>query len=97
MSSKSSTNGAYEILVSQKDAITKITGIINPKSINNLENKLGGAFTILKSTHFVEGQQYNYLTCIIPEEKYRIVIANLTRHWSIQIQVHRQLQPSHQE
>jgi hypothetical protein len=52
MSSKLSKNGAYKILVAQKDAIPKITGIITPKSINTLENELGGAFTILKSTHF---------------------------------------------
>jgi hypothetical protein len=76
MSSKLSKNGAYEILVAQKDAITKIMGIITPKSINTLENELGGAFTILKSTHFAEGEQYHgYLACIIPEEKYRIDIA----------------------
>jgi hypothetical protein len=48
MSSKSSENGAYKTLVAQKDAITKITGIITPESIDTLENKLGGAFTILK-------------------------------------------------
>ena len=51
----------------------KITGIITPKSINTLENELGGAFTILKSTQFAKGEQYGYLSCIIPEEKYRIV------------------------
>ncbi len=39
------------MLVTQKDAITKITGIITPKSIDTLKKKLGGAFTILKSTH----------------------------------------------
>ncbi len=44
------------MLVSQKDTITKITGIIMPESIDTLEIKLGGAFTILKSTHFNEGQ-----------------------------------------
>ncbi len=44
------------MLVAQKDAITRITGIIIPKSIDGLENKLGGAFTNLKSTHFEEGQ-----------------------------------------
>ncbi len=59
-----------------KDAITKITGIITPESIDTLENTLGGAFTILKSTHFAEGQQYGYLACIIPKEKYRIIIAD---------------------
>jgi hypothetical protein len=69
-------NGAYKILLAQKDAITKITGIITPKSINTLENELGGAFTILKSTHFAKGEQNGYLACIIPEEKYPIVIAD---------------------
>ncbi len=44
------------MLVAQKDAITKITGIITPESIDTLKNKLGGAFTILKSTHFTDGQ-----------------------------------------
>jgi hypothetical protein len=34
--------GAYEMLVAQKDAITKITGIITPESIDTLENELGG-------------------------------------------------------
>ena len=76
MSSKSSKNGLYKILVAQKDAITKTTGIITPKSIDTLENELGGAFTILKSTHFAKGEQNGYLACIIPEEKYPIVIAD---------------------
>jgi hypothetical protein len=44
------------MLIALRDAITKITGIITPESIDILENKLGGAFTILKSTHFAEGQ-----------------------------------------
>jgi hypothetical protein len=76
MSSKLAKIGAYKILVAQKDAITKITGIITPESIDTLENKLGGAFTILMSTHFSKGQQCRYHRCIIPEEKYRIVIAD---------------------
>jgi hypothetical protein len=56
MTSKSSKNGAYKILVTQKEATTKITGIITPESIDTLENELGGAFTILKSTHFAKGE-----------------------------------------
>ncbi len=67
-------NGAFKILVAQKNALTKITGIITSKSINTPENELGGAFTILKSTHFAKGGQYRYLACVIPEEKYHIVI-----------------------
>jgi hypothetical protein len=64
------------MLVSQKDAITKITGIITPESIDTLENKLGGAFTIVKRTHFVDGQRYGFLASVIPQEKYRVVISN---------------------
>jgi hypothetical protein len=76
MSIKLSKNGAYKMLVAQKDAITKITGIIPPKSINTLENELGGAFTILKSTHFVDGQRYGLLASVIPQDKYRVVVSN---------------------
>jgi len=64
------------MLVSQKDAITRITGIITPESINGLENKIGGAFSKLKSTHFAEGQRYCFLATVIPQEKYRIVISD---------------------
>jgi hypothetical protein len=76
MSTKLSKNGAYKMLVAQKDAITKITGIITPESIDTLENELGGAFTIVKSTHFVDRQRYGFLASVIPQEKYRVVISN---------------------
>ncbi len=49
-------NGVYKILLAQKEAITKITGIITPESINILKNELVGAFTILKSTHLAKGE-----------------------------------------
>ncbi len=66
------------MLVAQKDTITKITGIITPKSIDTLENKLGRALTSLKSTHFNEGQQYSFLATVIPKAKYRMVVNNPT-------------------
>ncbi len=62
------------MLIAQKDVIAKITGIITPKSIDTLKNELGGAFTILMSTHFTDGQCYGFLASLIPEDKYRIVI-----------------------
>jgi hypothetical protein len=49
-------NGVYKILAAQKSAITKIAGVITPKAVDNLKNKIGGIFTILESTHFNEGQ-----------------------------------------
>ncbi len=48
----------------------------HPNSIDTLENKLRGAFTIVKSTHFVDGQRYGFLASVIPQEKYRVVISN---------------------
>ncbi len=62
------------MLVGQKDVIMKITGIITPKSIDTLKNELGGAFRILKSTYFTNGQRYGFLASVIPKDKYRIVI-----------------------
>jgi hypothetical protein len=64
------------MLIAQKDAIMKITGIITPKSIYTLKNKLGGVFTILKSTHFVDGQRYGFLASVIPQDMYWIVISD---------------------
>ncbi len=66
------------MLASQKDAITKIMGIITPESINELENKLGGAFMILKSKHFAQGERYGHLAIVIPKAKYRSTIADPT-------------------
>ncbi len=56
--------------------VSGLRQIITPESIDTLKNKLGGAFTILKSTHFAKGQRYRYLACIISEEKYCIIIAD---------------------
>ena len=70
------------MLVTQKDAITRITGNITPEYINGLKNELGRAFTKLKSTHFAEGQQYGFLATMIPKEKYRIVISDATWNYA---------------
>ncbi len=56
MSSKTK-NGAYKMLVAQKVAITRIAGVNTPEAIDNLKDKIGGIFTILKSIHFAEGQR----------------------------------------
>jgi hypothetical protein len=64
------------MLVALKGIITKITVILTPNSIDILENELGGAFTILKSTHFAKGHCYGFLASVIPKDKYQIVISN---------------------
>ncbi len=57
------------MLAVQKDAVTRIAGVITPEVIDNLEDKIGGIFTILKSTHFTKGHRYGCLACVIPEGK----------------------------
>ncbi len=74
--SSKTKNGTYKMLAVQKDALTRIAGVITLEAIDNPEDKIGGIITILKSTHFAKGQGYGYLECVIPEAKYRLVIAN---------------------
>jgi hypothetical protein len=76
--SSNTKNGAYKILATQKDAVTRIAGVITPEAIDNLKDEIGGIFTIIKSTHFNEEQRYSYLACIIPKAKYQLVIADNT-------------------
>ncbi len=58
------------MLAAQKVAVTRTAGVITMEGNDNLKDKIGGIFTILKSTHFAEGQRYCYLVCVIPEAKY---------------------------
>jgi hypothetical protein len=51
MSSKTK-NDAYKMLAKQKDAVTRIARVITLEAIDNLNDKIKGIFTILKSTHF---------------------------------------------
>jgi hypothetical protein len=76
--SSNTKNGAYKMLPAQKVAVTRITRVITLEAIDNLKDKIGGIFTILKSTHFAKEQHYNYsyLASIIPEARYQLVIAN---------------------
>jgi hypothetical protein len=73
--SNKTKNGAYEMLAAQKVAVTRIAGVFTLEVINNPKDKIGGMFTILKSTYFTSGRHYGYLACVIPEAKYRLVIA----------------------
>jgi hypothetical protein len=43
-----------------------------------LRTNWGGHSPFVKSTHFVNGQRYGFLASVIPQEKYQVVISNLT-------------------
>ena len=56
MTSKS--NGAYDTLISLRDKLTCLNGVITPEAIDMLEDGLGGIFTVAKTHHYEQGQKY---------------------------------------
>ncbi len=79
--SKSST--VYDTLISLRDKLTCINGVITPEAIDKLEDKLGGIFTVAKTYHYTQGQKYSHLASAIPESKYRIIIGDATWNHSV--------------
>ena len=77
MTSTKSTN-AYDTLISLRDKLTRLNGVITPEAVNKLEDKLGRIFTVTKTHHYKQGQNYGHLASAIPEIKYRLVIGNAT-------------------
>ncbi len=76
MVDSSKSTSTYNTLIGLRDKITHLNGIIMPEGIDKLEDKLGGVCTLIKMHHYMEGQKYGHLACIIPQEKYRSVISN---------------------
>ena len=77
MTSPASSN-AYDTLISLRDKLTRLNGVITPEAVDKLEDKLGGIFTVTKTHHYKQGQKYDHLASAIPEIKYRLVIGNPT-------------------
>ncbi len=74
----SKSNGVYDTLISLRDKLTRLNGVITPEAVNKLEDELGGIFTVTKIHHYEQGQKYGHLAIAIPESKYRLVIGNAT-------------------
>ena len=70
----SASNGAYDTLISLRDKLTRLNGVITPEAVDKLEDELGGIFTVTKTHHYEQGQKYGHLASAIPESKYRLVI-----------------------
>jgi len=71
----SKSNGAYNTLISLRDKLTRLNGVITPEAVYKHEDELGGIFTVTK-THHEQGQKYGHLASTIPEAKYRLIIGN---------------------
>jgi hypothetical protein len=74
----SKSNGVYDTLISLRDKLTRLNGVITPEAINKLEDEVGRIFTVTKTHHYEQGQKYGHLASAIPELKYRLVIGNAT-------------------
>ncbi len=74
----SKSNGAYDTLISLRDKLTCINGMITPEAINKLKDELGGIFTVTKTHHYKQGKKYGHLASAIPKQKYRLVIGSAT-------------------
>ncbi len=56
--SKSST--AYNMLISLRDKLTRIIGVITPEAVDKLEDELGGIFMVAKTYYYTQGQKYDH-------------------------------------
>ena len=74
----SKSNGAYDMLISLRDKLTCLNGVITPEAVDKLEDELGGIFTVTKTHHYEQGQKYGHLASAIPEVKYRLIIGDPT-------------------
>jgi hypothetical protein len=74
----SKSNGAYDMLISFQDKLTRLNSVITPEAVYKLKDELGGIFTVTKTHHYEQGQKYGHLASGIPESKYRLVISNPT-------------------
>ncbi len=75
----SKSNAAYDTLISLRDKLTRINGVITPETVDKLEDELGGIFMVTKTHHYEQGQKYRHLASVIPKQKYRLVTGNATR------------------
>ncbi len=46
----STSNGAYDMLISLRDKLTRLNGVITPEAVDKLEDELGVIFTVAKTT-----------------------------------------------
>ena len=53
----STSNGAYDTLISLQDKLTRLNGMITPEAVDKLEDELGEIFTVAKAHHYTHGQK----------------------------------------
>jgi hypothetical protein len=74
----SKINASYNTLISLRNKLTCLNGMITLKAINRLEDELDGIFRVAKTHHYKQGQKYGHLASAISKSKYWLVIRNTT-------------------
>ena len=64
------------MLISLRDKLTHLNGVITSEAVNKLEDDLGRIFKVAKIHHYKQDQKYGHLVSAIPELKYSLIIGN---------------------
>ena len=75
-SRKSYKTPAYNMLISLRDKLTHLNGVITSEAVNKLEDDPGRIFKVAKIHHYKQDQKYGHLVSAIPELKYSLIIGN---------------------
>jgi hypothetical protein len=54
---RSKSYGTYDMLISLRDKLTRLNGVITPEAVDKLEDELGGIFTVAKTHHYEQRQK----------------------------------------
>ena len=73
-----SLSDAYDMLISLRNKLTCLNSAITPQAVDELEDKIGGTFTMAKTHHYTQGQKYGHLVSAILKGKHRIIIGDTT-------------------
>jgi hypothetical protein len=74
----SKSNASYDMLISLRNKLTCLNGVITPDAVDRLKVELSGIFTVAKTHHYKQGQKYGHLASAISKPKYRLVIGDAT-------------------
>jgi hypothetical protein len=63
----SKNNMSYHTLISLRNKLTCLNGMITLEAVNRLKDELGRIFTVAKTHHYEQGQKYGHLASAIPK------------------------------
>ena len=63
-----------DLLTTQKDTMERIVVNITPKTLDTLEEYIGGILVSVKSTHYDQGAKYGHLAVILGKTRMRNIL-----------------------